>query len=104
MAEARLPGSPSSFGTGWPPGTPLRHDDTRSRRALPPDRGRSIWRPDPTNPPRRVPNDSGDDYLVALALENDADLLVTRDRHFDGLSFDGIRIEFPGGFLARLMS
>ena len=64
----------------------------------------SIWRPDPTDPPRRVPNDSGDDYLVALALENDADLLVTRDRHFDGLSIDGIRIEFPGGFLARLMS
>ena len=64
----------------------------------------SIWRPNPTDPPRRVPKDSGDDYLVALALENDADLLVTRDRHFDGLSFDGIRIEFPGAFLARLMS
>ena len=27
----------------------------------------SIWRPDPTAPPRRVPKDSGDDFLVAPA-------------------------------------
>ena len=62
----------------------------------------SIWRPDPVDPPRRIPNDPGDDYLVALALENEADVLVTRDGHFKGLAINRLRIEFPGVFLAAL--
>jgi uncharacterized protein len=62
----------------------------------------SIWVPDPVDPPRVVPEDPGDDYLVALALGNDADALVRRDRHFDGLTVGGLRILYPGEFLEEI--
>src|SRR5205807_1278008 len=61
-----------------------------------------IFKSDPENPPRVVPGDAYDDYLVALALETAADALVTRDRHFDGLSVQGLRILFPGVFVHEL--
>ena len=38
--------------------------------------------------------DPKDDYLVALALETG--LLVTRDRHFDKVAVEGLRILTPG--------
>jgi predicted nucleic acid-binding protein len=36
---------------------------------------------DPIDPPRVVPDDPKDDYLIALAEAAAADALVTRDRH-----------------------
>lgn len=62
----------------------------------------AIWLSDPRDPPRIVPNDSDDDYLVALALEAKADVLVRRDRHFDGVAVPGLRIVFPGVVVAEL--
>jgi len=47
---------------------------------------------DPVDPPRVVPEDPKDDYLVALALAAKADALVTRDRHFDKLRVRGLPI------------
>ncbi len=47
---------------------------------------------DPIDPPRVVPDDPKDDYLVALALAAKADALVTRDRHFDKVTVRGLRI------------
>ena len=63
----------------------------------------SIWVRDPVEPPRVVPKDAGDGYLVALAVGNDADALVRRDRHFDGLSAVGLRILYPGEFLKEVV-
>jgi len=62
----------------------------------------SIWRLDPVQPPRTVPDDPGDDYLPALALESGAEALVTRDRHFDGVSVAGVRILWPGVILDQI--
>jgi putative PIN family toxin of toxin-antitoxin system len=36
---------------------------------------------DPKDPPRRVPDDPGDDYLIELAMISQASALITRDRH-----------------------
>jgi uncharacterized protein len=55
----------------------------------------SIWLPDPVDPPRVVPADSGDDYLIQLAKNGSADALVTRDRHFDGVVVPGLEIVPP---------
>lgn len=49
--------------------------------------------PDPRNPPRVVPDDPNDDYLVALA--RDTGILVTRDRHFEQVAVEGLRILGP---------
>lgn len=57
------------------------------------------FRADPQEPPRVVPNDPNDDYLVALALRNDADALITRDKHFDAVAVPGLRILTPRAFL-----
>jgi putative PIN family toxin of toxin-antitoxin system len=62
----------------------------------------SIWLTDSKDPPRRVPSDPDDDYLVALAIDGGADVLVTRDRHFDGVEIPGIRILYPGQLLEEL--
>lgn len=51
--------------------------------------------PDPVNPPRAVPDDPGDDYLVALALATGTGRLVTRDRHFDKVHVEGFRVISP---------
>lgn len=51
---------------------------------------------DPVDPPRVVPDDRTDDYLVALAIESKADYLVTRDKHFEGVRIEGVRIAAPG--------
>jgi predicted nucleic acid-binding protein len=47
---------------------------------------------DPVDPPRVVPNDPNDDYLVALGMAASADALVTRDRHFNKVRVRGLRI------------
>ncbi|MGH7776992.1 MAG: PIN domain-containing protein [Candidatus Dormibacterales bacterium] len=65
-------------------------------------REEAIRAADPINPPRVVPEDPDDDYLVALALENDADALIRRDHHFDKVAVPGLRILFPGELLAEL--
>jgi predicted nucleic acid-binding protein len=55
---------------------------------------------DPDHPPRVVPDDPADDYLIALALE--PGILVTRDRHFQKVSVAGLRIVGPREALALL--
>lgn len=55
---------------------------------------------DPEDPPRMVPDDPKDDYLVALALGTG--ILVTRDRHFDKVSVEGLRVIGPRDALALL--
>ncbi len=47
---------------------------------------------DPVDPPRVVPDDPNDDYLVALAIAAKADALVTRDRHFDKVAVPGLPV------------
>jgi putative PIN family toxin of toxin-antitoxin system len=62
----------------------------------------SIWLPDPIDPPRLVPKDGGDDYLIQLAKDGGADALVTRDRHFDGIRVPGLEIRPPRAIVPRL--
>jgi predicted nucleic acid-binding protein len=62
----------------------------------------SIWLPDPIDPPRLVPADRGDDYLIQLAKDGGADILVTRDRHFDGIVVPGLEIVSPRLIVPRL--
>jgi hypothetical protein len=50
----------------------------------------------PDDPPRVVPDDPNDDYLIALALSSGAEFLVTRDRHFDNVRVQGVKIRTPG--------
>lgn len=57
-----------------------------------------LMRQDPENPPRVVPDDPKDDYLVALATESG--ILVTRDRHFEKVDVEGLRIVGPAEALA----
>lgn len=57
---------------------------------------------DPQDPPRMVPDDPNDDYLVALVQGSGSGILVTRDRHFDKVDADGIRILNPGEALKLL--
>jgi putative PIN family toxin of toxin-antitoxin system len=62
----------------------------------------SIWLPDPIDPPRVVLADSGDDYLIQLAKDGGADILVTRDHHFDGIVVRGLEIVPPRLIVPRL--
>lgn len=64
----------------------------------------SIWLPDPIDPPRMVPADRGDDYLIQLAKEGGADTLVTRDHDFDGIAVPGLEIVPPRVIVPRLGS
>jgi putative PIN family toxin of toxin-antitoxin system len=64
----------------------------------------SIWLADPIDPPRVVPADRGDDYLIKLASDSGADALVTRDHHFDGIAIAGLEIVPPRVIVARLVS
>ena len=57
---------------------------------------------DPAEPPRVVPDDPNDDYLVALALGAGADALVTRDRHFEKVRVRGLPIIGARQLLRRL--
>ncbi len=57
---------------------------------------------DPVEPPRLVPDDPMDDYLVALAVAAKAEALVTRDRHFDKVKVRGLPILGAGQMLRRL--
>ena len=62
----------------------------------------SIWLPDPIHPPRIVPADRGDDYLIQLAKDGGADVLVTRDHHFSGIEVLGLEIVPPRVVVPRL--
>jgi predicted nucleic acid-binding protein len=57
---------------------------------------------DPVDPPRVVPDDPNDDYLVALGIASDADALVTRDRHFAKVRVAGLPIIAPRELIRRL--
>ena len=50
---------------------------------------------DPDSPPRVVPDDPNDDYLIALAFSTGSGFLVTRDRHFEKVDVSGLRIIGP---------
>jgi putative PIN family toxin of toxin-antitoxin system len=65
-------------------------------------RRESIWLSDPIDPPRLVPADAGDDYLIQLAKDSGADALVTRDHHFDGIRVPGLEILPPRAIVPRL--
>lgn len=56
----------------------------------------------PENPARVVPDDPKDDYLIALALQTKADLLVSRDRHFEKADAGNLPIVTPGIMVRRL--
>jgi predicted nucleic acid-binding protein len=62
----------------------------------------SVFLDDPADPPRVVPDDPGDDYLVALGLSGGCDALITRDRHFAAVAIPGFRILSPRAFLAEV--
>lgn len=57
---------------------------------------------DPVDPPRVVPDDPKDDYLIALALGSGSDFLVTRDRHFEEVDVDAVQIVGPRDALRLL--
>lgn len=64
----------------------------------------SIWLPDPIDPPRLVLADPGDDYLIQLARDGGADVLVTHDHHFDAIVGPGLEIIPPRVIVHRLAS
>jgi predicted nucleic acid-binding protein len=57
---------------------------------------------DPEDPPRVVPDDPRDDYLVALAEAAGAEALVIGNRHFEKVNIKGIPILSPREFLWSL--
>jgi predicted nucleic acid-binding protein len=57
---------------------------------------------DPSDPPRVVPDDPNDDYLVALALMAQAAALVSRDRDFEKVRIRGLPILTPLQMLRRI--
>jgi predicted nucleic acid-binding protein len=52
--------------------------------------------------PGVVPDDPGDDYLVALARETGADYLLASDQHLVGLESPRPPVIAPGDLLAEL--
>ncbi|MCA1702185.1 MAG: PIN domain-containing protein [Actinobacteria bacterium] len=57
---------------------------------------------DPEDPPRVVPDDPNDDYLVALVQDSRSGILVTRDRHFEKVDVEDVRIVNPSLALTLL--
>ena len=58
---------------------------------------------DPEDPPSRVPDDPADDYLIQLALDSNAVVLVSRDRHLKQARIPtGLEVLPPSEFVARL--
>ncbi len=57
---------------------------------------------DPQDPPRVVPDDPNDDYLIALVQESGSGFLVTRDRHFEKVEVEDVKILKPGDALTLL--
>lgn len=57
---------------------------------------------EPVDPPRVVPDDPKDDYLVALATAAGADALVTRDRHFEKVKVKDLPILTPREMVRRV--
>jgi predicted nucleic acid-binding protein len=57
---------------------------------------------DSVDPPRVVPDDPNDDYLIALVQSTGPGILVTRDRHFEKVDVKGLRIIDPGQALTLL--
>lgn len=57
---------------------------------------------DPADPPRVVPDDPNDDYLIALALATGSGFLVTRDRHFEKVNVSGVQVIGPRDALRLL--
>jgi len=58
---------------------------------------------EPKAVPRVVPDDSDDDHIAACALEGQADLIVSGDRHLSKLgSYAGIPIVRPVDFLRTI--
>ena len=64
----------------------------------------SIWLPEPIDAPRLVQADRGDDYLIQLTKDGGAEVLVTRDHHFDGVVVPGLEIVPPRVIGPRLGS
>ena len=63
----------------------------------------SSLHPNPVDPPSRVPGDAKDDYLIQLAVESRAAMLVYRDQHLGKADVPmGLELLYPGEFLKRL--
>jgi predicted nucleic acid-binding protein len=62
----------------------------------------AIFVSDPVQPPRVVPHDPKDDYLVAMAIDTKTNALVTRDQHFENVSVKGLEIMNPRQFINKL--
>jgi predicted nucleic acid-binding protein len=56
---------------------------------------------DPSSTTTHTP-DPDDDYLVALVLSAQVDVLVSGDRHLADLAISGILVQTPRDFLARV--
>jgi predicted nucleic acid-binding protein len=56
---------------------------------------------DPPEPPR-ITRDPGDDYLVALAVDAGAEVLVSGDRDLIDLDVSGVKVLTPRTFLESL--
>ena len=67
-------------------------------------RAQGVLFPDAAAPPRVVPADADDDYVVALAQAGSCRFLVTRDSHFAAVDSvaAGVEVISPEAFLARL--
>lgn len=65
----------------------------------------AILAKDPEDTPNHVPADSKDDYLIALAMNDSADLIVSGDGHLLDLKDETLpKILRPADFLERLRS
>lgn len=64
--------------------------------------GQAVIVEDPADASRYVPADPDDDYLVALAVAADAQIIVSGDRHLTELTDVHPPVSTPQEFLARL--
>ena len=63
---------------------------------------REGWLVDDPLEPEALSEDPGDDYLIALALAAEANVLVSGDKHLTGLTLESLPVLSPREFLERL--
>jgi putative PIN family toxin of toxin-antitoxin system len=63
---------------------------------------RECWIGEDPLGPETFSEDPGDDYLIALALATEANVLVSGDKHLTGLTLTPVPVMSPRAFLERL--